>query len=390
MVKILLLVGNYLPGFKSGGALRSTVNMVDRLGDEFEFWIITSDRDSGDEDAYSNIILKKWNLIGNAKVYYVSPEERSIASITNIINNTEHDILYLNSFFDPIFTIFPLLSRRIGKLKSRPTILASRGEFAKGALSLKKWKKFGYLLIAKIFGLYRNILWQASSEFEANDISKIMKRFEPEIVTAPNIPKYLNSLNHNDIKTRDLSEPLKICFLGRISPVKNLDYALRVLSKVKKPVLFNIYGPIEDNHYWNECLNIIKLLPSYIRVNYKGSIENIAVTSMLSKHDLFFLPTKGENFGHVILESMSSGTPILISNTTPWRNLEKFGVGWDISLKSPDAFTAAIEKAASINQNDFKKLRITVREYAEKFTNDDSILYRTRKLFMNALGRKNA
>jgi glycosyltransferase involved in cell wall biosynthesis len=390
MVKILLLVGNYLPGFKSGGALRSTVNMVDRLGDEFEFWIITSDRDSGDEDAYSNIILKKWNLIGNAKVYYVSPEERSIASITNIINNTEHDILYLNSFFDPIFTIFPLLSRRIGKLKSRPTILASRGEFAKGALSLKKWKKFGYLLIAKIFGLYRNILWQASSEFEANDISKIMKRFEPEIVTAPNIPKYLNSLNHNDIKTRDLSEPLKICFLGRISPVKNLDYALRVLSKVKKPVLFNIYGPIEDNHYWNECLNIIKLLPSYIRVNYKGSIENIAVTSMLSKHDLFFLPTKGENFGHVILESMSSGTPILISNTTPWRNLEKFGVGWDISLKSPDAFTAAIEKAASINQNDFKKLRITVREYAEKFTNDDSILDRTRKLFMNALGRKNA
>ncbi len=390
MVKILLLVGNYLPGFKSGGALRSTVNMVDRLGDEFEFWIITSDRDSGDEYTYSNIILKKWNLIGNAKVYYVSPEERSIASITNIINNTEHDILYLNSFFDPIFTIFPLLSRRIGKLKSRPIILASRGEFAKGALSLKKWKKFGYILLAKILGLYRDILWQASSEFEANDISKIMKRFDPEIVTAPNIPKYLNSLNYIDIKTRDLSEPLKICFLGRISPVKNLDYALRVLSKVKKPVLFNIYGPIEDNHYWNECLNIIKLLPSYVRVNYKGSIENMAVTSMFSKHDLFFLPTKGENFGHVILESMSSGTPVLISNTTPWRNLEKYGVGWDISLKSPDAFTAAIEKAALINQNGYKKFRITVREYAERFTDDISVLDRSRKLFMNALGRKNA
>ena len=121
-----------------------------------------------------------------------------------------------------------------------------------------------------------------------------------------------------------------------------------------------------------------------------GPIENEGVNDMFCKYDLFFLPTKGENFGHVILESMSSGTPILISNTTPWRNLEKFGVGWDISLKSPDAFTAAIEKAASINQNDFKKLRITVREYAEKFTNDDSILDRTRKLFMNALGRKNA
>tara|TARA_B100001057_G_scaffold499631_1_gene611050 strand:+ start:6275 stop:7447 length:1173 start_codon:yes stop_codon:yes gene_type:complete len=390
MVKILLLVGNYLPGFKSGGALRSTVNMVNRLGDEFEFWIITSDRDSGDEDTYSNIILKEWNLIGNAKVYYVSPEDRSIDSITNIINNTEHDILYLNSFFDPTFTIFPLLSRRIGKLKSKPVILASRGEFAKGALSLKKWKKICYILLAKILGLYRNILWQASSEFEANDIRKIMKRFNPEIVTAPNIPKYLNSLNYNDVKTRNLSEPLKICFLGRISPVKNLDYALHVLTKVKKPILFNIYGPMEDNHYWNECLNIIKLLPSFVIVNYKGSIENTAVATMLSEHDLFFLPTKGENFGHVILESMSSGTPILISNTTPWRNLEKYGVGWDISLKSPDAFTAAIEQAASIDQKDYKKFRISVREYAERFANDISILDKSRKLFMHALGRKNA
>lgn len=390
MVKILLLVGNYLPGFKSGGALRSTVNLVERLGNEFEFWIITSDRDSGDQDAYSNIILKKWNLIGNAKVYYLSPEERSIASITNIINNTEHDILYLNSFFDPIFTIFPLLSRRIGKLKSRPVILASRGEFTKGALSLKKWKKFSYILLAKILGLYGNILWHASSKFESNDINKIMKRLDPEIVTAPNIPKYLNSLNYNDIKTRDLSEPLKICFLGRISPVKNLDYALHVLSEVKKPVLFNIYGPMEDNHYWSKCLNIIKLLPSNVEVNYKGSIENIAVPLMLSKHDLFFLPTKGENFGHVILEAMSSGTPILISNTTPWRNLEKYGIGWDISLKSPEAFTAAIEKAALIDQNGYKKLRINVRGYAERFSNDISILDKSRKLFINALGKKNA
>ena len=44
MIKILILVGNYLPGYKSGGALRSIVNMIERLGSEFEFKIITSDR----------------------------------------------------------------------------------------------------------------------------------------------------------------------------------------------------------------------------------------------------------------------------------------------------------------------------------------------------------
>ena len=63
MVKILLLVGNYLPGFKSGGALRSTVNMVERLGDEFEFWIVTSDRDIGDTSGYSGVNKNKWNNV---------------------------------------------------------------------------------------------------------------------------------------------------------------------------------------------------------------------------------------------------------------------------------------------------------------------------------------
>ena len=42
---ILVFLGNYLPGFKSGGPLRTIVNLVDNLSDEFEFLIITSDRD---------------------------------------------------------------------------------------------------------------------------------------------------------------------------------------------------------------------------------------------------------------------------------------------------------------------------------------------------------
>ena len=75
MVKILLLVGNYLPGFKSGGALRSTVNMVERLGDEFEFWIVTSDRDVGDTSGYIGVNKNEWNNFAK----YVLKEIQSMA-----------------------------------------------------------------------------------------------------------------------------------------------------------------------------------------------------------------------------------------------------------------------------------------------------------------------
>ncbi len=390
MVKILLLVGNYLPGFKSGGALRSTVNMVERLGDEFEFWIVTSDRDIGDNAGYTGVKKNSWNNVGKAKVFYVSPKESTIKNISKIINSTRHDILYLNSFFNPVFTIYPLIARRFKKLPNKPVIVATRGEFAKGALNIKKWKKMIYISLSNILQLYKNVFWQASSEFEANDIKRAMKKYSPKVYVAPNIPKYLN-LNHeaSDINIRKIEGLLKICFLGRIAPVKNLNYALKVLSKLKLMINFDIYGPKEDKKYWNLCKETINSLPKSIDVQYMGPIENESVHKMFLNYDLFFLPTKGENFGHVILESMSAGTPILIADTTPWKNLEISGVGWDIPLSSPNEFADAIEKMFYLNEKEYAKMRNSVRNYAEKVTNDVSILNQSKELFLSALGREN-
>ena len=44
---ILSFAGHYLPGYKAGGPIRSIANMVDQLGDEFDFRIVAGDRDLG-------------------------------------------------------------------------------------------------------------------------------------------------------------------------------------------------------------------------------------------------------------------------------------------------------------------------------------------------------
>jgi hypothetical protein len=86
---------------------------------------------------------------------------------------------------------------------------------------------------------------------------------------------------------------------------------------------------------------------------------------------------------------MSAGTPVLIANTTPWRNLQEHGAGWDISLETPHKFVSAIEYAYLINKNEYIHFRNSTRNYAVKFANDDSILESSRRLFMNALEREN-
>ena len=55
----------------------------------------------------------------------------------------------------------------------------------------------------------------------------------------------------------------------------------------------------------------------------------------MAANDLFFLPTRGENFGHVIAEALSVGTPVLISDQTPWRKLAAVGLGHDLPLAVP-------------------------------------------------------
>jgi len=382
-LEILAFVKYYLPGYKSGGPIRTIANMVDRLGDEFNFRIVTSDRDALDEKSYPHIAINEWNRVGKALVYYASPGKRSLLNWVKVIRGTHHSILYLNSFFDPVYTFRPLLARRFGLIPNRPVIIAPRGELSLGALELKRLKKAPYMALGMVSGLYKNLTWQASSKHEANDISRTMRYISKRIVIASNLPTINDfKLEFDPLGRRE--GPLQIVFLSRISPMKNLEFALNVVSKVRYPIIFNIYGPVRDDNYWRKCKSLIANMPENVSISYKGSVENSEVSSIIGSHDLFFLPTLGENFGHVILEALSAGTPVLIADTTPWRNLEEFGVGWSLPLCKEESYVDCINYAASQNSEYYKTWRKRVRAYAIEHFNDPGNAENNRKLFVDA------
>lgn len=62
----------------------------------------------------------------------LSPNRRSVHALARMIADTPYDLLYLNSFFDPIFTLRPLLARRMGWTPRKPVVIAPRGEFSAG------------------------------------------------------------------------------------------------------------------------------------------------------------------------------------------------------------------------------------------------------------------
>ena len=139
---ILVFLRYYLPGSKAGGPIRSISNLVNKFSNDFDFRIVTSDRDMLDGAPYKNIDVDTWNKVGKACVFYASPGSLGVNSIISLIKKTSPDKLYLNSFFDPIFTGRVLFACWLENIDWKSVVIAPRGEFSKGALKFnykRKW-----------------------------------------------------------------------------------------------------------------------------------------------------------------------------------------------------------------------------------------------------------
>lgn len=386
-MKILCLINYYLPSYKAGGPIRTIENMVNNLSDGFKFFLITRDREMGSDTPFINEKIDEWNKVGKAEVYYASPDSLTFKGLRKILIETEHDVLYLNSFFDHRFSFFPLLLKYFKLYSNKSVVIAPRGEFSKGALKLKKLKKTLFIYLVKTFGINNELTWQASSIFEREDIVRVMGVDIKDIVIAPDLlPSYeiRGYENFNPENKVEKSNILRIVFLSRITRKKNLDYLLRILSSIENDVYLSVYGPIEETHYWNECLKLAKKLPNNITFEYKGEIRPEKVAEVFSLNDVFVFPTHGENFGHVIYESLSAGTPVILSDQTPWVK-DKNGSVEVISINNKEEWVKCIQKWSKYSSEEKSEMcRSTVR-YLNNYLENSNDIELNEKLFEAAI-----
>ena len=177
---------------------------------------------------------------------------------------------------------------------------------------------------------------------------------------------------------------LRVVFLSRLTREKNLDYALRILKSVKSKIIFDIYGPDEDSLYWRECEAYMTQLPDNVTVSYHGSVTPSEVAEIFNCYDLFFFPSRGENYGHVIAEAISVGTKVLISKNTPWLDLDVDGLGWDVDLRDENVFIEIIDEMASERLDVRLEKRVVVKQSALRRLMDPKVLNDNRELYRTA------
>lgn len=371
---ILIFIDWYKPGYKAGGPIRSVSNMVDALKDNFQFYIVTRNTDYLETTPYPNINTNQWNEVDNAQVYYLSKEKINRQTLHTLIDEVQPDIIYCNSFYSPYFSLIPIF---YAKKKNIRTILAVRGMLSKGSLGVKKTKKKVFTQFIKWVGLFKNITFHATTHEEKKDIRAIFGK-NTQIIVANNLPEQKSITFKEKNKNENT---LSLVSIARIAPEKNTLFAINVLKHCKQNVVFDIFGPIYTQEYWNECLKAISELPFNVKVNYKGVLPHHEIDAVLQQYHALFLPSTGENFGHIIIEAMSNSCIPIISDKTPWQNLASQNVGFDLSLSSPENFPKTIDNLALMDEPSLKKMAKNAYKYAQEITNNQALIKPYLQLF---------
>jgi glycosyltransferase involved in cell wall biosynthesis len=377
--KILICIDWFLPGTLSGGPVRSYANLITHLKDDFEFYIITRNTDFGSDEAYAHIEPNTW-IAFNAytKVYYIAASDLNRAHLKDVMNSINFDVAFVNGIYSWYFSILPVF---LSKKTQKPIIVSARGMLNPQAFSVKDRKKKIYLKLARLFKIYSGVSFHATNADEATCIKNEIGQ-SAVVRIAPNLPRKLSK----HLKTSSQKgQPVKFVNVARISIEKGTLKTLEGLQGVTQPLVLDLYGPIYDKPYWNKCEAIISKLPSHIKVAYKGVLDSEDVPATLKDYDFFVLLSEGENFGHAILEALSVGLPVIISNRTPWKDLEPNLLGWDINTAHKEDIVEAFTRAAELSDADYSAWSAAAYVYAKTFIENPRVLEQNKDLFLNII-----
>lgn len=332
-MKILIVMAGFFPGKKYGGPPVSIDNFCTLMG-EHKIYIVTLNHDLFDSTPYQGV-KTGWNNRGNCKVLYLSDSKYNKRTFEEVIKKIKPDLLYLQGLFQQC--VLPCL--QLAKSYNIKILLAPRGELCYGAFRINKYKKIPYIKLLRIMGLIKNVHFQSTSDEETEAIKELLGCPMSQIHKLDNIPS-IPKKEYN--RNKRVSGEGRFVFLARIHPKKNLLSAINYFNSVDGKVTFDIYGSIEDEAYWRECQEAIKRLPNNIKCAYKGLVPHDQVHEIFSQYDAFLFPTLSENYGHVIAESLIVGTQVIISDQTPWNDVEENNAGFVCILNDNDSFVKAI------------------------------------------------
>ena len=314
---------------------------------------------------------------------YLGPDDETTSRLAAVARESGADLVHASSLFSRM-TIRWLLARRLGMAPRIPLIVAPRGECSAGALGIRGPRKRAFLRASRVAGLHRGVVWQASTERERDEIRTAMPWIPAaDVRVAPDVPG--SAPEGPSTRPPKQAGRARLVFVSRVARMKNLGFALRALGKVSGQVTLDVFGTLDDPPYWEECRAEAARLPAHVAMHYRGALPPDEVPAAFAAHDFSVLPTLGENFGHVVFESLSARCPVVLSDRTAWPDLGLAGAGFTVALENQDGWTAALQACVDMGPERHAEMSVRAREVALRLVEEQGAVRRNVELLESAV-----
>lgn len=319
-LRVALFAPFFAPGYKSGGPIRSLNALTVRDQSRVHFYVVTSDREPGDSQPYGIAQNPGWVRQGARDVRYVngsSPARymRAVLAVRRI----SPDVYYFNSLWSSRSTLLPIFFILCRVLPWRRVVWAPRGQVLQGALGSKRWKKRLAMLYVRSSVAILKPTFHCTSDEEQR---AVRRHFSARVIVLTSdtfLTEKPELAEHSDRQPcEDIDSRLRILYLSRIHPHKNLLTLLRACSLITTRTHLRVVGPVADEAYVSQCRTLASSLPDNVTVEFVGPVPHEKVAAYYSWAHIFVLPTRSENFGHAIREALSAGCVVLTAPGTPW------------------------------------------------------------------------
>lgn len=349
-MKFLFFVGSFFPA-QEGGPDSSLFWLTEEIAKKNSVTVISFFKGISKKNKKKyKLILNKVNNLNNINVIYCKYYFFRFLSpyfyFWIIKNIKKYDIININSifFYNSFFFIIILT------LYNKNFYLTTRGELEDGAIKYKKSLKNIYLFLLKF--LKKPVFIQSTSLQEKKfNIKNIKYQTNHEIFR-----NYFKKSQYANSKHKKLNQ---ILYLGRLHPKKGIENLLIAFDMLGDKIknnnyLLKIVG--KGNPKYEKFLkNISKNNKNYVK--FLGHLDLKEKYKIINSSKVLILPSYSENFGIVVLESLSCGVPVIASKFTPWKILKRFDAGYYIDNKPKD-LTKVLLQLIELNDNAYKLKQI--------------------------------
>ncbi len=291
-------------------------------------------------------------------------------------NINQFDIIHLHAWWH----LVSVGSALICILKNKTFIVSPRGTLSNYSFNNKT------TFIKKVFHKFIStpILLKASflltSKKEEDDL-KLLLKTPKETFVLPNFVKMASSklkLPQPDFKV------FKLLFLSRIEEKKGLAFLFEALQHCKIPYTLIIAGTGEPVY-----VEKLKLLAQKLNIQkniiWLGQVNTDYKFEVLNQHHLLVLPSYDENFANVVIESLSVGTAVLITQNVGLSDFVlEHNLGWICSQK-PEDIKSKIEYIFTQTQQ-LKNIKATTPSLIATVFNAQNLTVNYVKYYETTLG----